>query len=110
MQKTHVVRFGTLGHVGRFSSPADDAHPRGARVVVQTPRGLETGEILLAVEPSTSDESPLDGTLLRAMTVEDELLDARLQENRETAIEKCTARITELGISVSLVDVETLFD
>lgn len=110
MQQTHVVRFGTLGHVGRFSSTADDPHPRGSRVVIQTQRGLETGEVLLAEAVTASQDSSLDGTLLRLMTVEDELLDARLQENREAAIEKCSARIAELGLSVSLVDVEPLFD
>ncbi len=110
MQLTHVVRFGTLGHVGRFSSRDHDPFPRGHRVVVQTGRGIETGEVLTLEETHQADDSSLDGTLLRAMTVEDELLDARLQQNRLTAIEQCSARITELELPVSLIDVEPLFD
>lgn len=110
MQRTHVVRFGTLGHVGRFASTVHDPLPRGLRVVVQTGRGIETGEVLTLAETTQTDESNIDGTLLRAMTSEDELLDARLQQNRQAAIEQCSARIAELELPVNLVDVEPLFD
>jgi len=48
--------------------------------------------------------------LLRAMTVEDELLEERIQQNRLAAIEQCAERIAEIGLPMSLVDVEPLFD
>ncbi len=110
MQHTHVVRFGTLGHLGRFTSADVEDRPHGCRVVVQTTRGIETGELLLSQAMSSHDASPVEGSLLRAMTVDDELLEARLQQNRLSAIEKCAERIAELELPVSLVDVEPLFD
>ena len=44
------------------------------------------------------------------MTVEDELLAARLSQNRQAAFDACTARLAELGLPVVLVNVEHLFD
>ncbi len=103
MYCSHLVRVGMMGDVGRFASPDAVHYPRGARVVVRTPRGLERGEVL-----SRSAEAPpelTDGTLLRAMTVEDELLEARLTKNREQAYEACAGRIAELGLPTVLLDV-----
>lgn len=107
MYCSHLVRVGVMGSVGRFASPDAVHYPRGARVIVRTPRGLERGEVL-----SRSDEAPelADGTLLRAMTIEDELLEARLTKNREQAYEACAGRIAQLGLPTVLLDVEHLFD
>ena len=111
MQLIHVVRFGTLGHLGRFTSVNQESLPRGSRVVLRTTRGIETGEVLLSEKaPSSDDGSFVDGSLLRAMSIDDELLETRLQQNRLAAIEQCAQRIAELELPVSLVDVEPLFD
>jgi hypothetical protein len=52
----------------------------------------------------------LHGTLLRRMTIEDDLLLARLDRNRSEAFTACQTRLTERGIPAVLVDVEHLFD
>jgi hypothetical protein len=44
------------------------------------------------------------------MTVEDQLLEARLEKNREGAFRACQRRLDELGIDATLLDVEHLFD
>lgn len=44
------------------------------------------------------------------MTVEDDLLVTRLAKNREAAFDACQARIVGLDLSVTLMDVEHLFD
>jgi hypothetical protein len=44
------------------------------------------------------------------MTVEDELLQARLEKNRDRAFRSCQRRLDELGIEATLLDVEHLFD
>ena len=74
----HYVRIGVLGHVGRFSASDGVIHPRGRRVICRTRRGLELGEVL---NPATREEqhSALDGNLVRAVTVEDDLLIARME-------------------------------
>ena len=44
------------------------------------------------------------------MTVQDELLQARLEKNRQEAYAACAALLAENGVPAVLVDVEHLFD
>src|SRR5689334_3851172 len=109
MSRQHFIRVGALGHVGRFISVDAVAYPRASRVIVRTSRGLETGEVLgPADEEVTRGNS--DGSILRGMTVEDELIEARLQQKRQSALDACIERLKERGVSATLVDVEHLFD
>ena len=104
----HYVRFGLLGGVGRFAAADSQRYPRGARVVCRTGRGLEVGEVLAPLD--TDSEQSSEGTLLRRMTVEDDLLLARIEKNRDEAYRACSERLVERGIGAVLVDVEHLFD
>jgi hypothetical protein len=84
MPQHHLVRVGALGTIGRFTSVDAARYPRYSRVIVRTGRGLELGEIL--AEPTTeSTAARADGSILRGMTIEDQLLAARLEKNREDA-------------------------
>ena len=109
MPQNHVVRVGAMGHVGRFQAVDATVYPRHARVVVRTKRGLEVGEVL-----SNSGEDPqgvsVDGALLRPLTVEDQLLEARLEKNRLAAYEACADMLTSRQLPATLIDVEHLFD
>jgi cell fate regulator YaaT (PSP1 superfamily) len=109
MARLHLVRVGTLGHVGRFTSAEALRYPRRARVVLRTRRGLEVGEVLSPPDDAEEAAEP-DGTILRGMTIEDQLLEARLEKNRQQALEACTARLAERGWGAVLMDVEPLFD
>lgn len=105
----HLVRYGLLGHVGAFAAVDAVRHPRRSRVVVRSPRGLEVGEVL--AEPG--DHNRLidsDGQLLRRMSVQDDLLEARLERRRHEAFEACRQLLAEGGVPATLVDVEHLFD
>lgn len=110
----HFVRVGLFGQVGRFRSIDSARYPRGSRVVVRTVRGVELGDVLGAADGGGGENGErffgADGTILRRMTVEDQLLEARLERNRHDAFEACSRRLGELGIAVPLVDVEHLFD
>lgn len=97
-----------MGQVGRFSAIDAARYPRGSRVVLRTERGLELGEVL--APPADESESAADGQILRGMTVEDQLLEARLNKNRQAAYDACRRRLDELESSVALMDVEQLFD
>jgi len=110
MSRQHFVRVGLLGHVGRFTSVDAAEYPRASRVIVRTSRGLETGEILGPADNNGQIRGAGDGSILRGMTVEDELLETRLEKNRQKALDACTARLGELGVRATLVDVEHLFD
>jgi PSP1-like protein len=104
----HFVRVGVLGSVGRFAAADRQRLARGARVICRTARGLEVGQVLSAAE--AADVKPCDGTVLRRVTVEDDLLIARLEKNRDEAFAACTQRLTQLDCPAVLLDVEHLFD
>jgi cell fate regulator YaaT (PSP1 superfamily) len=108
----HFVRYGLLGHVGRFAAHGAQRYPRGTRVVCRTDRGLEVGEVLTPLdEPAGDADSQLSsGSLLRRVTVEDDLLLARLSRSREEAFRACEALLVERHVPAVLVDVEHLFD
>lgn len=64
--------------------------------------------MLSEVENSGSFDS--DGAVLRRVGVEDDLLLARLQKNKDEAYAACTSLLAERGIPAVLMDVEHLFD
>lgn len=109
----HLLRVGVLGHVGRFASAELVRYPRGARVIVRTRRGLETAEVLshaAAVAVASDHDGEADGTILRGMTVEDDLLETRLHKHRQEALVACEALLRERSLEATLIDVEHLFD
>lgn len=114
MSRHHFVRVGALGHVGRFTAVDAVSYPRGSRVIVRTRRGLETGEVLAPAEElnghTSTNGAASDGSILRGMTIEDQLLQARLEKNRQEAFEACTRKLRELDVPATLMDVEHLFD
>jgi cell fate regulator YaaT (PSP1 superfamily) len=109
MNHHHLVRVGALGHVGRFTAVDAVLYPRATRVVVRTGRGLELGEVL-APPGEFDDAAAGDGSILRGITPQDRLLEARLEKNRQAAYEACAGRLVEMNLSTVLMDVEHLFD
>lgn len=108
MARFHLIRVGALGQIGRFAAVDAARYPRGARVVVRTERGLELGDVL--APPAEESQAEADGQILRGMTVEDQLLEARLNKNREAAYAACQRRLNELQSPAALMEVEHLFD
>src|SRR5690606_31145234 len=105
----HLIRVGAMGLIGQFRSPEGTIYPRGRRVVVRTVRGLESGEVL--TEPDGwQDAREADGELLRAMTMEDEMLAERMERRRDEAFEACQQLLADRGLTATLVDVEHLLD
>ena len=105
----HQVRYGLLGHVGAFAAADARRYPRRTRVVVRSPRGLEVGEVLAEPE-ERGPSSATDGQILRRMSVQDDLLEARLQRRRDEAFDACNRLLAEAQVPAALVDVEHLFD
>ena len=99
-----------MGQVGRFAAVDAVRYPRRSRVVVRTRRGLELGEVLSPPEDTDDGRAFADGELLRGVTVQDELLQARLERNRQDAYAACATMLAESGTPAVLVDVEHLFD
>ncbi len=105
----HLVRYSLLGHVGRFASVDATRYPRRTRVIVRSPRGLEIGEVLAPPEPAENPEET-EGQILRRVTVEDDLLVARLEKHRHEAFTACSELLAAEAVPAVLVDVEHLFD
>jgi cell fate regulator YaaT (PSP1 superfamily) len=99
-----------MGQVGRFAAVDAVRYPRHSRVILRTRRGLEIGQVLAQPDDRYDDRQFADGDILRGMTVQDELLSARLEKNRREAYEACAALLAAKGVPVVLVDVEHLFD
>jgi cell fate regulator YaaT (PSP1 superfamily) len=110
MSRFHLVRVGAMGQVGRFSAVDAVCYPRHSRVVVRTKRGLEIGGVLTPPDDRDEDQAFSDGEILRGMTVQDDLLHARLEQNRQDAYHACASLLGKNGIPAVLVDVEHLFD
>ena len=72
--------------------------------------GRKLGEVLTPPEDSDDGRTFSDGELLRGVTVQDELLQARLERNRQEAYTACAAMLADSQTSAVLVDVEHLFD
>jgi cell fate regulator YaaT (PSP1 superfamily) len=110
MSRHHLVRVGAMGQVGRFRAVDAVLYPRHCRVIVRTRRGLEIGEVLAATTSGENGQSFPDGEILRGMTIEDELLHARLEKHRQEAYQACSTLLKEQRVPAVLVDVEHLFD
>jgi PSP1 C-terminal conserved region len=110
MSRYHLIRVGAIGQVGRFAAVDAVRYPRHSRVIVRTRRGLEVGEVLSAPDDRAEGQEFADGELLRGVTVQDELLQARLERNRQEAYAACAAMLAENDVPATLVDVEHLFD
>lgn len=107
MYAHHLIRLGLFGQVGRFASVDGTRFPRRSRVICRSARGLEVGEVL-AAECDTGGDP--DGTVLRRVTVSDELLLERLDRHKQQAFRACQDLLRERGLTAALVDVEHLFD
>jgi hypothetical protein len=78
-------------------------------VVCRTSRGLEVGEVL-GPDDSEVGQQHCDGTLVRGMTAEDELLLARLGKHRDEALRACDQLLRQENSPAVLMEVEQLFD
>ena len=105
------IQLGPLGRIGRFSTPPAMKVRRGASVICRTDRGLEVGEVLGPADTEVGvPGDSLDGSLLRPMSDQDELLWQRIQRHRDRAFRACDALLKEKKAAATLVDVESLFD
>jgi cell fate regulator YaaT (PSP1 superfamily) len=110
MSRYHLVRVGAMGQIGRFAAVDAVRYPRRSRVILRTKRGLEIGDVLSPPDDRDDGRTFADGELIRGVTVQDELLQARLEKNRQQAYTACTTMLADSGLPAVLVDVEHLFD
>ena len=104
------VRFKNMGKVYYFD-PNGEKLENGDRVVVETARGVECGEVAME-NRDVSDETivqPLK-KLIRIATKDDLRRVAENEIKAKNAFVLCEKKIAERGLEMKLVDVEYTFD
>lgn len=107
--RDYLVRYGTVPEVARCQLDEGQPRPqRGDRVVVETHRGQQLGEVLGDVR--SESEHPAAFTVLRLATAEDEHAARRVAEKSSAEFAEWTSRITEWKIDLQVIDIERTLD
>ncbi len=112
VRETVLVRYGAIAEVARFRIATAEPLKRGARVLVQTHRGVELGTLLQDVDENcqrvspSEDESELE--ILRTATKEDLRQQGEDRAAGEAQFETWCRRIAEWKLNLELVDLEWL--
>ncbi len=105
-QQTVLVRYSPLRYLGVFSSSQTDLKT-GDKVVIQSDRGTEFGEVVSA--PQTSKGGKLSGTLLRAANTGDKDKAKRLEDvDARSSYKYCLEAIRRHKLDMRLTEVEHL--
>lgn len=104
------VRFNTAGKI-YFFTPGDLIIERGDKVIVETIRGLEYGNVVLNPRELKEEEikHPLK-PVIRVATDEDRELFNSNQEKAEQALMEAKRIVTDLGLDMKLVKAMYTFD
>ena len=112
----YLVRYGAMGWVGRFGSVDRIECSHGDRIVVQTSRGVEIGEILAGPTDGSDDQTEANshqpaGEVLRRLTPADEQQHNRsLRNGLSDVFEQCQKLLSDHEVEVEVIDCERLFD
>jgi cell fate regulator YaaT (PSP1 superfamily) len=104
------VRFKNAGKIYYFS-PNGIAIQKGDNVIVETARGTECGEVVLA--SSQIDEAEWGQPIkpvLRVATAQDLEQIRKNREKEEHAFKVCAEKVRQHGLDMKLIDVEYTFD
>lgn len=104
------VRFRPAGKVYYFD-PEDVGYIQGQNVIVETARGIEYGEVIIANKEVANKMvvQPLK-KVIRLVTKEDEQIAKSNKEKEAEAFRICKEKIIKHNLDMKLVDVEYTFD
>jgi cell fate regulator YaaT (PSP1 superfamily) len=107
------VTFYKVGKLHYYPVPDElnDAASVGTRVVAETPRGLECGEVkILRDVEGSEDDRDNDARILRVVAPDDDEILARRERQSADALALCQERADALFLPMKVVDAETTFD
>ncbi len=110
MLKIIGVRFKSVGKVYYFDPQGKDVK-QGDKVIVETARGVECGEV--AVADREIDESTFNNPIkpiIRIATDDDMKRIERNKAKEKEAFRICEAKIAAHKLNMNLIDVECTFD
>ena len=104
------VRFKEVGKIYYFD-PDGISFSLGQRVIVETIRGVECGEVAMANRKITNNQivKPLKKVIRPASDADLQQLEANKQKEKQ-AFSVCQKKISEHRLDMKLVDVEYTFD
>ena len=104
------IRFKENGKVYYFD-PDNKEFSKNQKVIVETVRGIECGEVV-AANHKVSDEEILHPLkkILRAANAEDLKILENNRKKEAEAFEFCEKKVVQLGLDMKLVEVECTFD
>ena len=107
----YIVRYGAMRFLGVFAAGSGTEYRRGMKVITQTDRGLEAGEVLCESSEYALGHlaDPAEGQIVREMTSDDLTELARIRERTREKIATCQQHVDTLGLKMQLVDVEHIF-
>lgn len=110
MSEVVGVRFKNAGKIYYFS-PGNLKLAAADKVIVETARGVEFGELVIPARQVTDEEvvQPLK-PVMRKATAEDEKCVEQNRKKEKEAFQICLKKITEHQLPMKLVDVEYTFD
>lgn len=104
------VRFRHAGKVYYFD-PGEFEIKKGDKVIVETARGIEYGEVVLGIhEVSEKQVVPPLKAVIRLATAKDEETEQRNKEKEKDALEICQKKIEKHQLEMKLLDCEYTFD
>lgn len=110
MPKIVGVRFRKAGKIYYFD-PCSENYDSNQKVIVETARGLEIGEVVVTTKEVPEAELVLPLKKVLRAASEADLLQHEENCSREAeALEKCQAQVTRHGLEMKLVGVEYTFD
>lgn len=104
------VKFKEGGKVYYFA-PGDTEVSEGDKVIVETSRGVECGDVVMGIKEVSEREitSPLKKVIRVATPAEIKNIE-RNKKREEEAFKVCEEKIAKHGLKMNLIDVEIAFD
>ncbi len=104
------VKFKSIGKVYYFS-PNGLETAIGDKVIVETARGIECGEVAMELKEISDSEinSPLKSVIRKATAKDLETIELNRKKEKE-AFKVCEQKILKHGLEMNLIDVECTFD
>lgn len=110
MIKVIGIRFKKAGKIYYFD-PSDLKIEKGNYLVVETARGIEFGECVIAIKEIDESEVILPlKSVLRIADEKDILIHKENKSKEQEALNICLNKIVEHGLNMKLIDVEYTFD
>jgi cell fate regulator YaaT (PSP1 superfamily) len=109
---SYVVRYGTMRHLGEFSSKRQHTIRRGYDVVIRSNRGVEWGTVLCEASENSAKwlgKNVVTGRILRLPTDEDRRSQEEVSEREKTFFADGQKMINDDKLQMQLVDVEQVF-